>query len=358
MTDEVAELDWAPGRGVSSGRSASCSAALLRGAGRPGVQRCPPDGRRDHRPAPTPQQPMPTTPLGGRSSYRPDHRAVVAEGATVIELGPLDLVAADQIVAAMTADDPLSSAPARRRGAVARRRASALPPRARRQRPSGGNQRSCPTPSTGSSRPASTAFHRTIGAVLRTAAVLGMAVDLRLLASRAGRGRHAARSSGRPPRAARVRARRRGQVDASSATSWSGRRPTRPAVPASRRARTRTPRLRSSAWAGGDTDQQADLLSLHCFHGKRFGDAWRYSVLTAERARATIAYADAAVAYERALASARRQRADHDIGLAAVHESLGDVVLRARRVRAGQPRVPRRIEHPGSRAPEEAAGCG
>jgi class 3 adenylate cyclase/tetratricopeptide (TPR) repeat protein len=82
--------------------------------------------------------------------------------------------------------------------------------------------------------------------------------------------------------------------------------------------------------AAGDPTGRAALLSLHCFHGQRPEAAWRYSVLAGDQARATYAMAEAADFYRRALAvtkdlGAVNPGADPEETTVRVAEALGDV---------------------------------
>jgi len=77
--------------------------------------------------------------------------------------------------------------------------------------------------------------------------------------------------------------------------------------------------------AVADTAHQADVLSLHCFHGARFESAWHYSRVAAEHARARYANADAAECFQRARAAAPKVPELDPTELAEVDEALGDV---------------------------------
>jgi tetratricopeptide (TPR) repeat protein len=77
--------------------------------------------------------------------------------------------------------------------------------------------------------------------------------------------------------------------------------------------------------AAGDLSQQAELLSLHCLHGAQFEAAWRYSRIAAEHAVERYASAEAADSYRRALAAANELQGLDQLEVAAVEESLGDV---------------------------------
>jgi len=77
--------------------------------------------------------------------------------------------------------------------------------------------------------------------------------------------------------------------------------------------------------AGADADAHAEILSLHYFYAHRFGPAWRYSHIAADRARSIYANVESADFYERAIESARRDDGVPDTEIARVYESLGDV---------------------------------
>ncbi len=103
-------------------------------------------------------------------------------------------------------------------------------------------------------------------------------------------------------------------------------------------------------------DDEAELLSLHFFHAGRFVEAWRYSLVAAERGKAIYANVEAAGFYERALDAAAHVADLVPIELARVREALGDVRERmgayreaglayqsARRIVAGDPVVDARL---------------
>jgi class 3 adenylate cyclase/tetratricopeptide (TPR) repeat protein len=77
--------------------------------------------------------------------------------------------------------------------------------------------------------------------------------------------------------------------------------------------------------AGAASDEQAELLSLHFFYALRYEEAWRYSLLAGERARALYANVEAAEFFGRALESARRVEDVSPMDQARVQEALGDV---------------------------------
>ncbi len=76
--------------------------------------------------------------------------------------------------------------------------------------------------------------------------------------------------------------------------------------------------------AGPFVEDQAELLSLHYFHARRYDEAWAFSLVAAERAKAVYANVEAAEFYERALGSGRHLAAVGPATLAEVQEALGD----------------------------------
>jgi class 3 adenylate cyclase/tetratricopeptide (TPR) repeat protein len=77
--------------------------------------------------------------------------------------------------------------------------------------------------------------------------------------------------------------------------------------------------------SGHGNDAEAELLSTHFFHAGRFESAWRYSLISAERARTLYANVDATTFYERAIDAAHRQGNIEPGDVARVYEALGDV---------------------------------
>jgi class 3 adenylate cyclase/tetratricopeptide (TPR) repeat protein len=77
--------------------------------------------------------------------------------------------------------------------------------------------------------------------------------------------------------------------------------------------------------AGTDSDDQAELLSLHFFHAQRHEEAWRYSTVAGDRAKGIYANVEAAEFYQRALEAARHRSGRSPADLARVSEALGDV---------------------------------
>ena len=72
-------------------------------------------------------------------------------------------------------------------------------------------------------------------------------------------------------------------------------------------------------------DADAHLLSMHCFHGERFERAWHYSRIAADRARSQYAPAEAVECYRRALSSASRLSGIESGEVARVYEDLAVV---------------------------------
>ncbi len=82
------------------------------------------------------------------------------------------------------------------------------------------------------------------------------------------------------------------------------------------------------ARAGDDPDDQAELMSLHYFHARRFEEACEFSRIAGDQAKEIYANVDAATFYERALEAGRRIR--HSLEeRAELAETLGDVRERA-----------------------------
>lgn len=78
-----------------------------------------------------------------------------------------------------------------------------------------------------------------------------------------------------------------------------------------------------------DAAEEAELLSLHFFHARRFEPAWRFSLVAGHRARAKYAPVEAAEFYQRAVEAARGLPDIPAEELADVYEALGDVRDRA-----------------------------
>ncbi len=81
-------------------------------------------------------------------------------------------------------------------------------------------------------------------------------------------------------------------------------------------------------------DEQAELLSLHCFHGGRYESAWRYARLAARTARDHYANAEAAESYRLALAAAGHFTGLTASELAEVDTALGEVCVELGELRA------------------------
>jgi tetratricopeptide (TPR) repeat protein len=80
--------------------------------------------------------------------------------------------------------------------------------------------------------------------------------------------------------------------------------------------------IRKTTWDGGDT--QPEILSFHYLNGQRWDEAWDYSLMAAERAKAVYANFEAADFYQQAIVAGRRSGNRLDEELARAHEELGD----------------------------------
>ena len=80
--------------------------------------------------------------------------------------------------------------------------------------------------------------------------------------------------------------------------------------------------IRKSTWDAGDT--QPEILSFHFLHGQRWDEAWQYSLMAAERAKAVYANFEAAEFYERALVAGRRIGDRTTEELTRAYEELAD----------------------------------
>ena len=87
------------------------------------------------------------------------------------------------------------------------------------------------------------------------------------------------------------------------------------------------------AICGEDPDPEAERLSLHFFHAQRYAEAWYFSRIAGERARAIYANVEAATFFERAVESARQLEGIEPVDRADAWESLGDVRNRLGRYR-------------------------
>ena len=82
--------------------------------------------------------------------------------------------------------------------------------------------------------------------------------------------------------------------------------------------------------AGDDEDEVAELLSMHYFFAQQYEDAWKFSVIAGQRARAKFANVEAAAFLERAVTVAKRltdvapdELGDALLALGEVYELLG-----------------------------------
>ena len=82
------------------------------------------------------------------------------------------------------------------------------------------------------------------------------------------------------------------------------------------------------ASAGDQAQDHAELLSLHFFLAGEFDEAWRYSMIAAERAEAAYANIEASRFFRRAIDAGRHLGLD-DTEVFRTHERLGDVLERA-----------------------------
>ncbi|MEX2439511.1 MAG: tetratricopeptide repeat protein [Actinomycetota bacterium] len=78
-----------------------------------------------------------------------------------------------------------------------------------------------------------------------------------------------------------------------------------------------------------DPEEEAELLSLHYFHARRFDAAWGYARLAGDRARAKFSPVEAAGFYRRAVDAVRMLSNVPPTEVVAVWESLGDAHDRA-----------------------------
>ena len=78
-----------------------------------------------------------------------------------------------------------------------------------------------------------------------------------------------------------------------------------------------------------------ELLSFHYLHAQEFAAAWEFSLLAAERAKEVYANFEAAEFFERALLAGRRLDGVTAAQLASIHEELGDAEVATGRYAAG-----------------------
>lgn len=79
---------------------------------------------------------------------------------------------------------------------------------------------------------------------------------------------------------------------------------------------------------GDHPETEAEILSLHYFHARRYDDAWRFACVAAQRAATKYANVEAIELLQRAVDSARHGADVSGSDLAAVWEELGDVAER------------------------------
>jgi class 3 adenylate cyclase/tetratricopeptide (TPR) repeat protein len=107
--------------------------------------------------------------------------------------------------------------------------------------------------------------------------------------------------------------------------------------------------------AGGRAEEHAELLSLHCFHGGRFEDAWRYLLRAARGAHARYANAEAAESYRLALRAAAHVPGLGATELAEVDAALGDICIELGELRAADVALRRALRRVKN-LPAERAG--
>ena len=84
--------------------------------------------------------------------------------------------------------------------------------------------------------------------------------------------------------------------------------------------------IRKGTWDAGDT--QPEILSFHYLHGQRWDEAWDYSLMAAERAKAVYANFEAAQFFERALVAGRRTGDRTTDEMTRAYEELADARAR------------------------------
>jgi tetratricopeptide (TPR) repeat protein len=262
------------------------------------------------------------------ASRRPDGPTPLREGsATRVELGPLSTAAAAELLARATAAAPL---PAHRLTALAER-AAGNPLFLRElvaQLTAGEDPDELPRSVEGAIAARIDRLDRADRWTLRSAAVIGVDVDAILLNGVLGLA-----SGAQVGDASRLE--RLGEfLDPVAPGHWRFnhqlvREVAYEALPFGRR--TELHALTAAAierGAAGAPEQQADLLSIHLFHGARYMPAWWYSRMSAERARARYAGTSAAEAYRRALAAASCIPGEIPLEeLSAVDEALGEICI-------------------------------
>jgi class 3 adenylate cyclase/tetratricopeptide (TPR) repeat protein len=262
------------------------------------------------------------------ASRRPDGPSPLEEGsATRVELGPLSTEAAAELLARATAAAP---PPAHRLTALAER-AAGNPLFLRElvaQLTAGEDPDSLPRSVEGAIASRIDRLDRADRWTLRSAAVIGVDVDAALLEEVLGLA-----SGAQVGDAGRLEG--LGEfLDPVAPGHWRFnhqlvREVAYEALPYGRR--TELHALTAAAierGAAGAPEQQAELLSIHLFHGAQYMPAWWYARAAAERARARYAGPGAAEAYRRALAAAAFIPGEIPLAeLSAVDEALGELCI-------------------------------
>jgi tetratricopeptide (TPR) repeat protein len=106
--------------------------------------------------------------------------------------------------------------------------------------------------------------------------------------------------------------------------------------------------------AGADADRHAELLALHCMHGGRYAAAWRYARVAAQRAQAQYANVEAAESYRLALAAAAHLDDIPATDLAAVDAALGEICVELGELSAADRSLRRALRRVRDRPPEAA----
>jgi class 3 adenylate cyclase/tetratricopeptide (TPR) repeat protein len=262
------------------------------------------------------------------ASRRPDGPTPLDEQSTTrVELGPLGTTDAAELLARATADAPL---PAHRLTALAER-AAGNPLFLRElvaQLAAGGDSDELPRSVEGAIAARIDRLDRADRWTLRSASVLGVDVDAVLLDEVLGLASGAQVGDARrleglgeflePVAPGRWRFNHQLVREVAYEALPYGRRTELHALTASALERR----------AGGSPDDNAELLSIHLFHGAQYMPAWWYARAAAERARARYAGPGAAEAYRRALAAAAFIPGEVPPDeLIAVDEALGELCI-------------------------------